>query len=711
VRRTFFTFAAFIAAVFIVVGMAFFIFTNTLLKNSLETIYKRDLAMMEVVTQGDLAVSDYEKIEDRVLLWGEQDPNIVRLRFVLDEDIVLVEYLRHGQNDNDSVLGMARETYSRRSPLGRAVTLELEYDLSEYFGKSRILALVLISLGILGAAIFIASLWLILQRMAIVPFQKEVAERKRAESELERSRRFLQTVVDGFPESMLVINTDHSIAMANKSTAETTGKNPSDLIGLSCFTVSHDSTEPCHEEDHLCPLKKVLETKGTITVEHIHLDAQGNERTIELAAAPIFDENDDVVQIIESCRDITARKEAEDAKLQLERQVQHAQKLESLGVLAGGVAHDFNNILMGVLGYAELSLLKLPPESPVRDNVQNIVSSAVRAAELAKQMLAYSGKGRFVVESIDVNRTIEEMVHLLKATLSKTAVLKFNLSKNIPDIQADVTQVRQVFMNVITNASESIEEKTGVITVSTGVMEVGGDDLEGVFVNQDVTEGYYTFIEVSDTGCGMDSETQEKIFDPFFTTKFTGRGLGLAATLGIIRGHKGAIKVHSEPGKGTTIKVLFPCSSEEALDNEDTTIGDNSEPTPERWRRGGTILIVDDEEAVRAVAKQTLARHGFNVLVAEDGKEGLRVFGENSDAITLVLLDMTMPHMGGEETFNEMRKMRPDVQVVLSSGYNEQEATSRFAGKGLAGFIQKPYRPTELVQKLHELLEIEGATE
>jgi PAS domain S-box-containing protein len=703
VRRTFFTFAAFIAAVLIAVGVAFFVLTNTLLRDSLHAILMRDLAMMGVVTQGDLAINDYEKIEDRVLLWGEQDPNIMSLRFILDGDNVLIEYLRDGQED--ATQPIARETHSPSSPTGRAVTLELEYDLSEYFSKSRILALAFTSFGILGTAVFIAALWLILRRMAIVPLQKEIEDRERAERELERSRGFLQTVIDAFPESLLVIDTDHSIAMANKSTAETTGKNPSDLIGLSCFAVSHHSTEPCHDEDHLCPLKKVMETKDTITVEHIHLDAQGNRRTIELAAAPIFNEDGEVVQIIESCRDITARKEAEDAKLQLERQVQHAQKLESLGVLAGGIAHDFNNILMGVLGYAELSLLKLPPESPVRDNVQNIVSSAIRAADLAKQMLAYSGKGQFVVEPMNVNRMIVEMIHLLKTTVSKTAVLKFDLSKNIPEIEADVTQVRQVFMNLITNASEAIEEKSGVITVSTGVMDVDGDCLEGEFVNQDVAEGSYTFFEVSDTGCGMDSETQEKLFDPFFTTKFTGRGLGMAATLGIIRGHKGAIKVYSEPGKGTTVKVLFPCG-EAALDDADITIGDEGALTPQRRQQGGTILIVDDEETVRAVAKQTLASHGFNVLVAEDGKEGLSVFREDPGGIALVLLDMTMPRMGGEETFSEMRKIRPDLPIVLSSGYNEQEATRRFAGKGLAGFIQQPYRPTELVQKLHELLEV-----
>jgi two-component system cell cycle sensor histidine kinase/response regulator CckA len=294
------------------------------------------------------------------------------------------------------------------------------------------------------------------------------------------------------------------------------------------------------------------------------------------------------------------------------------------------------------------------------------------------------------------------MIHLLKISISKTAVLNLNLSKNIFDTEVDVTQIRQVFMNLITNASEAIGDKSGVVTVSTGVMEITKDYLEGIFVNKDIQEGFFIFIEVSDTGCGMDKETQQKMFDPFFTTKFTGRGLGMAATLGIIRGHNGAIKVYSEPGKGTTIKVLFPCSEEILEDNEENG---NRSLLLEQWQGNGVILVVDDEESVRAVTRKALTKKGFTVMTAEDGREGLKVFSEDPEKIDLVILDITMPHMGGEETYSEMRKIRPDIQVLLSSGYNEKEATNSFAGKGLAGFIQKPYKPSELVQKLYSLLE------
>jgi two-component system cell cycle sensor histidine kinase/response regulator CckA len=258
-------------------------------------------------------------------------------------------------------------------------------------------------------------------------------------------------------------------------------------------------------------------------------------------------------------------------------------------------------------------------------------------------------------------------------------------------------------MNLITNASEAIGDKSGVITVTTGVMDVTENYLEGVFINKDVEEGFYTFIEVSDTGCGMDKATQANMFDPFFTTKFTGRGLGMAATLGIIRGHKGAIKVYSEVGQGTSIKVLFPSSGEMVDDDQSAA---RRLPLIDKWQGEGVILVVDDDETVRAVAKSVLIEAGFTVLTAEDGREGLKVFSADPDQISLVLLDITMPHMDGAETFSEMRKIRPDVLVLLSSGYNKEEATSRFAGKGLAGFIQKPYHPNDLISMLHKLLKV-----
>ncbi|MBE7560041.1 response regulator [bacterium] len=253
-------------------------------------------------------------------------------------------------------------------------------------------------------------------------------------------------------------------------------------------------------------------------------------------------------------------------------------------------------------------------------------------------------------------------------------------------------------MNLIINASEAIGEASGVIVISTGAVECDRAYLAGSYIDEDLPPGLYVYLEVADTGCGMTPETLARVFDPFFSTKFTGRGLGLAAVLGIVRGHRGAIKVYSEPGRGTTFKVLFPASSR-PVQNDAVR-----QPAAARWRGVGLILVVDDEETVRTLARRMLERLGFTVLVASDGQEGVEIFRQHADEVRAVLLDMTMPHMDGEEAFRELRRIRPDVRVVLSSGYNEQDATNRFAGKGLAGFIQKPYCLEDLCDVIRRAL-------
>ncbi|NQT13121.1 MAG: response regulator, partial [Planctomycetes bacterium] len=355
----------------------------------------------------------------------------------------------------------------------------------------------------------------------------------------------------------------------------------------------------------------------------------------------------------------------------------------------------------------DLALHGLSSMSPARANLREIVKASEHAAELAKQMLAYSGKGRFVVEPIDVRELVEEMTHLLDVSISKKVVLKYNFAENLPTFDGDATQIRQVVMNLITNASEAIGDKSGVIALSSGAMNCDRarlDDVNEILragLDEPLPEGVYVYLEVADTGCGMDAETVEKIFDPFFTTKFTGRGLGLSAVLGIVRGHKGALKVCSDVGKGTTFTVLFPAN--EPADNGLAVRGkDEAE-----WEDGcgsGTILLADDKEAVCAVGKAMLECLGFSVLTAPDGREAVKVFLQHADEIACVLLDLTMPHMDGEEAFREIRRLRSDVKVVLCSGYNEQDATQRFAGSGLAGFTQKPFTLGTLKATLVEIL-------
>lgn len=396
--------------------------------------------------------------------------------------------------------------------------------------------------------------------------------------------------------------------------------------------------------------------------------------------------------------DISAQKEDAERQLKLERHLQETQKLESLGVLAGGIAHDFNNLLTGILGSSGLAHMTLPAHHPATEHLQQIEKTTLRAADLCRQMLAYSGKGRFVVSRIHISRLIEETTTLIQSSISKKAVIRFNLEPNLPACEGDSTQLRQVVMNLVINASDAIGDRSGFITIHTGSVRADADYLRRTYGSQNLEPGDYVYVEVSDSGCGMTPDTVSRIFDPFFTTKFTGRGLGLAAVLGIVKGHKGAIRVYSEPGKGTTFKMLLPASPG-PVDEE------TAKPPPRTpWSSSGTILVVDDEETLRSVISRILESWGFDCLTAADGRSGIEALRNHGPAIRAVLMDLTMPHLDGEQAFREMRAIRPELPVVLMSGFNEQEAVSRFLGRGLAGFVQKPFHPHQLESVLRAAL-------
>jgi CheY-like chemotaxis protein/two-component sensor histidine kinase len=314
-----------------------------------------------------------------------------------------------------------------------------------------------------------------------------------------------------------------------------------------------------------------------------------------------------------------------------------------------------------------------------------------------RQLLAYAGKGRFLIEAVDLSDLVRQIANLLQTSIPKNVQLRLELMDGLPSVEADVTQIQQLIMNLVINGAEAIGDAQGTVLITTGVQHVDEEYVASVLVPTQISPGNYVNLQVHDTGTGMTQETVDKIFDPFFTTKFTGRGLGLAAALGIVRGHKGAIKVYSTAGQGTTFKVLFPASEHQA-----------TKPTPhvvtERSVEGETVLVVDDEQIVRRSAKAMLERYGYSVVMAENGREAVELFRVLADKIAMVLLDMTMPVMGGEETFRELKQIRGDVRVVLSSGYNEAEAVRRFTGKGLAGFLQKPYSAVTLAEKVLSVL-------
>jgi len=448
----------------------------------------------------------------------------------------------------------------------------------------------------------------------------------------------------------------------------------------------------CRDKDRQRMLQ-LLREQGEINGFQANFRRKDGQPLIGLMAARLIEINKDPC-ILSISRDITEQVQQHEQQRKLEAQLLQTQKLESLGVLAGGIAHDFNNLLAAIIGNAELAKRRLNPGSGALINIERIEKSTERAADLARQMLAYSGKGKFVVERIDLNELLEEMLHMLEVSISKNAVLRLNLHRPLPSIMADATQIRQIVMNLVINASEAISARSGFISITTTSMFCDNRYLRTIWLAENLPAGHYTCLEIADTGCGMSKETLGKLFDPFFTTKFTGRGLGMSAVLGIVRGHQGAIRVYSEPGQGSTFKILFPTSEQPAALTEiETELS---------YQGSGKILLVDDEESVRDVGAEMLGELGFEVITATDGRDALNKLSEHAD-IRCVLLDLTMPHMDGEKCFRELRQRYPQLGVIMSSGYNEQEVTQKFIGKGLAGFIQKPYRLATLKKLLSNL--------
>jgi ligand-binding sensor domain-containing protein/signal transduction histidine kinase/ActR/RegA family two-component response regulator len=402
--------------------------------------------------------------------------------------------------------------------------------------------------------------------------------------------------------------------------------------------------------------------------------------------------------------EMAERQRDEDARRALDRRMQEGQRLESLGVLAGGIAHDFNNLLVGVLGQAGLAKLDLPPDSPVRDQVEQIECAAVRAAELTSQLLAYAGRGRFVVGQVHLPELVAEMAQLLETAIHKHVDTVFDVAEHVPCIEADAAQIRQVVMNLLTNASDALADRPGLVRIVIDAPAIeapsGAPADDGARdPRTGLAPGRYVRLVVADTGCGMDAVTRDRIFDPFFTTKFTGRGLGLAAVQGIVRSHHGAILVTSEPGQGTTFEVLFPALTPALRSTAPIAAVEADAVTP-----GLTVLIVDDDDGVRSVARKALERAGYRVRLAADGEEALGLFARDPRCVDCVLLDLTMPRLSGAETLRALRQVRPDLPVIVSSGFTEADSVPRLGDASADAFIQKPWRTDDLIRLIGSLM-------
>ena len=394
-------------------------------------------------------------------------------------------------------------------------------------------------------------------------------------------------------------------------------------------------------------------------------------------------------RILLSIEDVTESRLAEE-------ELRQSQKMEAIGFLAAGVAHDFNNLLTGMIGTASLLLEAMPEDNPGRTALDGIISGGKRAAELTRQLLAYAGKGRFYLERLNLSEVVVQTSKLVHPSIPPNVQLKLDLEKDLPLLLADPSQIQQVVMNLMINGAEAIGKAGGALRVRTGRKTVTTEALPDLYLNEHVVPGDYVFLEVVDNGLGMDEQTIRKIFDPFFTTKFAGRGLGLAAVLGIVRQHKGALQLHSVPGRGTSFTVLFPAAGESSQIAEDTTRQD--------LRGSGTVLVVDDEEMIRNFTKAALEPYGYTVLLARDGQEAVRLFRERSSEIGLVLLDVAMPGMDGLETLEWISGIRSNIRVLVCSGFGDVDVETRFAGKNIAGFFPKPYTVKQLAGKVKECI-------
>jgi two-component system, cell cycle sensor histidine kinase and response regulator CckA len=657
-----------VAALILPVG--YFIISYEYLKGIMETEAEINSRLVSKVISTNPELWRYETIRIEELLARRPRSGAAETRRIFDEKNMLV----------------AESVNSLRSP---QVTASHEVmDGEEAAGRieiSRSILPLLLQSGVL--AILGLGFGLLLYRW--LPFQAVI----KAGKKLQDANDFLKKVMEASTNSLVVLDLDGNIQMINGRFEVLSGCSRDELLGRHFCTLF---TGAAQAQVHVEVLTVLKERAENIAFKTVISRRDGVELSLVCGAVPLFSEGT-ISGVVVSIDDITDRINAEEERLSLERQLQQTQKLESLGLLAGGIAHDFNNILAIILGYCYVIKDNAASSSSNADYVQKIEDAANRAGDLCRQMLSYAGKNELQHSPINMYSLVEEMVKMLHSGIKKNVIIALDL-RDVPVINADRSQIQQIIMNLIINAAEAIGDNSGTIRISLKE-EVPAVQADTYFTGNNILAGRYVCLEVSDNGCGMDKETQTRIFEPFYTTKFAGRGLGMSATLGIIKSHDGALQLSSIPGDGTTFKIYLPLSGVSDSADKRPTAGQ----TPVA-KGSGTILLVDDEEELRVLGSIRFKAIGFSTIIAANGFEALEIYREQGGEIDLILLDLLMPEMDGIETYHRLREVSMTIPIVFCSGCSIKDLSAHILDDEHAGFLKKPYESDQLRTVLVEML-------
>jgi len=519
---------------------------------------------------------------------------------------------------------------------------------------------------------------------------QNISERKKAEKALVERDAFIRNILEAVDEGFIMVDRQYRIMSANKAFCRFENIQEGQVLGRLCYEVSHHCNRPCFEAGEECAVKRTFETGAPQSGSHTHVSENGTKYHVEIKSYPVTDALGDVVSAIETITDVTE-------KVKIEAQLRHDQKMEAVGTLAGGIAHDFNNILNVIIGYGTMVMDRIGDDQLAREHMHEVLTAADRAANLTKRLLLFSRKEVAEFKPVDVNELVINMEKMLSRIIGEDINLVADLMGTKAMVMADAGQMEQVLMNLATNARDAMPEG-GSLTIKTELREI---DAEFIKAYEYGVSGAYAVISITDTGTGIDKEKQLRIFDPFFTSKEVGKGtgLGLSIAYGIIKQHKGYIKVYSEPGKGTTFKIWLP------------VIEDTAEKKPEvesfTSLKGGTetILVAEDDASMRKLTSTVLEAFGYSVITAEDGEEAIMKFMENKDRIALVVLDMIMPKKSGKEVSEAIREKRPLTKILFVSGYTMDIIKTQELTAAGFDFINKPVLPKDLVKKVREILD------